>query len=212
MRVQRVLTESDGALLAIGHGTGSTRAADAARMALASPLLETGLQDAKGVLLTITGRHDLALAEINEAAAIVAQAADPVATIIFGAVIDPRLENEVKLTLVATGSDRPHRQLHGGAGPRGGPPPPDPTLTTETVIAADQCRRLSHDRTRQAKPSASAPPTSTRSAEKAGRKPATEVQRESLSTRAGAKSASEVGAERLDGLRNLSSTLHHTCW
>jgi hypothetical protein len=95
--------ESGAALMAIGRGTGETRAADAARMAISSPLLDYSMEGARGVLLNITGGNDLALSEINEAAEIVQQAADPEANIIFGAVIDPRLENEVKITVIATG-------------------------------------------------------------------------------------------------------------
>jgi cell division protein FtsZ len=103
--VKSVMSESGAALMAIGRGTGETRASDAARMAISSPLLDINMEGAKGVLLNITGGPDLALSEINEAADIVAQAADPDANIIFGAVIDPRLENEVKITVIATGFD-----------------------------------------------------------------------------------------------------------
>jgi cell division protein FtsZ len=103
--VKSIMADSGGALMAIGHGTGETRAQDAARMAISSPLLDLSMDGAKGVLLNITGGNDLALSEINEAADVVAQAADPEANIIFGAVIDPRLENEVKITVIATGFD-----------------------------------------------------------------------------------------------------------
>jgi cell division protein FtsZ len=101
--VKSIMSEAGAALMAIGRGQGETRAADAARMAISSPLLDISMEGAKGVLLNITGGSDLALSEINEAADIVAQAADPEANIIFGAVIDPRLENEVKITVIATG-------------------------------------------------------------------------------------------------------------
>src|SRR5919199_961292 len=103
--VKSIMAESGGALMAIGRGTGETRAQDAARMAISSPLLDISMEGAKGVLLNITGGNDLALSEINEAADVVAQAADPEAEIIFGAVIDPKLENEVKITVIATGFD-----------------------------------------------------------------------------------------------------------
>lgn len=103
--VKTIMSEPGAALMAIGRGTGETRAADAARMAIASPLLDVSMEGAKGVLLNITGGNDLALSEINEAAEIVAEAADPEANIIFGAVIDPRLENELKITVIATGFD-----------------------------------------------------------------------------------------------------------
>jgi cell division protein FtsZ len=101
-------------------------------MAISSPLLDISMEGARGVLLNITGGTDLALSEINEAADVVAQAADPEANIIFGAVIDPRLENEVKITVIATGFDvsqrpgqRPlpqfrRRPSYGGSGTEGG--------------------------------------------------------------------------------------------
>jgi len=103
--VKSIMQDSGGALMAIGRGTGDTRAQDAARMAISSPLLDVSMDGAKGVLLNITGGTDLALSEINEAADVVAQAADPEANIIFGAVIDPRLDNEIKITVIATGFD-----------------------------------------------------------------------------------------------------------
>ena len=103
--VKSIMSNSGGALMAIGHGSGDTRAQDAARMAISSPLLDISMDGARGVLLNITGGTDLALTEINEAAEVVAQAADPEANIIFGAVIDPRLENEIKITVIATGFD-----------------------------------------------------------------------------------------------------------
>lgn len=103
--VKSIMSESGAALMAIGRGTGETRAADAARMAISSPLLDLSMEGARGVLLNITGGNDLALSEINEAAEIVSQAADAEANFIFGAVIDPRLENEVKITVIATGFD-----------------------------------------------------------------------------------------------------------
>src|SRR6266702_2491441 len=108
--VKSIMQDSGGALMAIGRGTGDTRAQDAARMAISSPLLDVSMDGAKGVLLNITGGTDLALSEINEAADVIAQAADPEANIIFGAVIDPKLDNEIKLTVIATGFDVNPRQ------------------------------------------------------------------------------------------------------
>jgi cell division protein FtsZ len=112
--VKSIMSDSGGALMAIGRGTGETRAQDAARMAISSPLLDISMEGAKGVLLNITGGADLALSEISEAADVIAQSADPEAQIIFGAVIDPKLDNEVKITVIATGFDvmqRPQRTL-----------------------------------------------------------------------------------------------------
>ncbi len=111
--VKSIMSDSGGALMAIGRGTGDTRAQDAARMAISSPLLDISMEGAHGVLLNITGGTDLALSEISDAADVIAQAADPEASIIFGAVIDPNIENEVRITVIATGfdvSERPARQ------------------------------------------------------------------------------------------------------
>src|SRR6266702_4781289 len=112
--VKSIMSDSGGALMAIGHGSGETRAGDAARMAISSPLLDISMEGAKGVLLNITGGSDLALSEISEAAEVVAQAADPEASIIFGAVIDPKLENEIKITVIATGFDVSQRAQQRG--------------------------------------------------------------------------------------------------
>ena len=112
--VKAIMSDSGGALMAIGRGTGETRAQDAARLAISSPLLDISMDGAKGVLLNITGGSDLALSEISDAADVVAQAADPEATIIFGAVIDPRIENEVRITVIATGFEVGERQRSPG--------------------------------------------------------------------------------------------------
>ena len=90
--VKTIMSEAGSALMAIGRGTGENRAADAARMAISSPLLDVSMEGARGVLLNITGGGDLALNEINEAAEVIREAADPEANIIFGAVIDPRMQ------------------------------------------------------------------------------------------------------------------------
>jgi cell division protein FtsZ len=103
--VKTIMSEAGSALMAIGRGTGDNRAADAARAAISSPLLDISMEGARGVLLNITGGPDLTLNEINEAAEIIRQAADPEANIIFGAVVDPRMQDEVKLTVIATGFD-----------------------------------------------------------------------------------------------------------
>jgi cell division protein FtsZ len=89
--------------MGIGFGSGDTRAADAARDAVASPLLETSIDGARGILFNITGGTDLTLHEVNEAAEIVRASADKDANIIFGTVIDEKMSGEVKITVVATG-------------------------------------------------------------------------------------------------------------
>jgi cell division protein FtsZ len=92
--------------MGIGSASGENRSAEAARLAISSPLLETSIEGARGVLLNITGGSSLGLFEVNEAAEIISQAADPEANIIFGAVIDERMEDEVRVTVIATGFDQ----------------------------------------------------------------------------------------------------------
>ena len=91
------------AWMAIGHGTGPDRAVKAAEEAVASPLLEVSIEGAKGVIFNVTGGADLTLAEVHEASEVITRYADPDANIIFGTVTDPKLENEIKLTVIATG-------------------------------------------------------------------------------------------------------------
>ena len=101
--VKAVMSGQGAALMGIGFGSGDQRAADAARDAVASPLLETSIDGARGILLNITGGTDLTLHEVNEAAEIVRGSADKDANIIFGTVIDEKMSGEVKITVVATG-------------------------------------------------------------------------------------------------------------
>src|ERR1700694_155931 len=101
--VKAVMSGQGAALMGIGFGSGDQRAADAARDAVASPLLETSIDGARGILLNITGGTDLTLHEVNEAAEIVRSSADKDANIIFGTVIDEKMSGEVKITVVATG-------------------------------------------------------------------------------------------------------------
>ena len=101
--VKTIMTEQGEALMGIGIGEGENRAADAAKMAINSPLLETSIDGAKGILLNISGSSDLSIFEVNEAAEIISDAADPDANIIFGSVIDESLGDKVQITVVATG-------------------------------------------------------------------------------------------------------------
>ncbi|HZK25276.1 MAG TPA: cell division protein FtsZ [Oscillospiraceae bacterium] len=103
--VKTIMKETGAALMGIGVASGDNRTVEAAKAAIASPLLETSIDGARGVLLNITGSADLGLFEVNEAADIVAEAADPDANIIFGAVIDESLQDEVRVTVIATGFD-----------------------------------------------------------------------------------------------------------
>ena len=91
------------ALLGIGMGTGERRAIEAAERAVSSPLLETSMEGARSILLSITGGPDLSLWEVNESAKAVAEAAHPDANIIFGAMVDDKLEDHVWVTVIATG-------------------------------------------------------------------------------------------------------------
>jgi cell division protein FtsZ len=101
--VKTIMANAGSALMAIGAGTGETRATDAAKSAVASPLLDIAIEGAKGILFNITGGEDLTLFEVNEAAEIITKAADPDANIMIGAVIDPRMQDAVRITVIATG-------------------------------------------------------------------------------------------------------------
>ncbi len=103
--VVAIMKHSGIAHMGVGRATGEKRAEDAVRAAIASPLLETSIDGARGVLLNITGGMDLGLFEINSAAALVKEAADPDANIIFGAAIDESLKDEILITVIATGFD-----------------------------------------------------------------------------------------------------------
>src|SRR5690348_288411 len=100
-----VMSGAGSALMGIGAARGENRARNAAEIAIASPLLEASMEGAHGVLLSIYGGSDLGLFEINDAASLVAEAAHPDANIIFGAVIDDTLGDEVKVTVIAAGFD-----------------------------------------------------------------------------------------------------------
>ncbi len=110
--VRTIMSEAGNALLGIGMARGENRAIDAALQAVASPLLETSMEGAKSILLSITGGADLSLWEVNEAAKAVSEAAHPDANIIFGALIDEKLDDQVWVTVVATGYSDPGRSRH----------------------------------------------------------------------------------------------------
>jgi cell division protein FtsZ len=113
--VRTIMSDAGNALLGIGMGTGERRAIDAAEQAVASPLLETSMEGARSILLSITGGSDISLWEVNEAAKAVAEAAHPDANIIFGAMVDEKLgDDQVWVTVVATGfGERPRRREEG---------------------------------------------------------------------------------------------------
>src|SRR5690349_20470635 len=122
--VKSVMSEAGSALMGIGSARGDDRAVAAAEMAISSPLLEASIDGARGVLLSISGGSDLGLFEINEAAQLVSEAAHPEANIIFGAVIDDALGDEVRVTVIAAGFD-------------GGQPP----ARRENVLGANTAKR-----------------------------------------------------------------------
>ncbi|MFD9427248.1 MULTISPECIES: cell division protein FtsZ [unclassified Streptomyces] len=122
--VKSVMSEAGSALMGIGSARGDDRAVAAAEMAISSPLLEASIDGARGVLLSISGGSDLGLFEINEAAQLVSEAAHPEANIIFGAVIDDALGDEVRVTVIAAGFD-------------GGQPP----TRRENVLGANSGKR-----------------------------------------------------------------------
>ena len=101
--VRTIMRDAGSALMGIGAATGENRAAEAARTAVSSPLLESSIDGATGILLNITGGPDLGLFEVNEAAEVVTSAADANANIIFGAVIDEAVGEEIRVTVIATG-------------------------------------------------------------------------------------------------------------
>jgi cell division protein FtsZ len=103
--VKAIMQNAGSALMGIGRGTGENRALDAARSAIDSPLLEMSIDGARGVLFNITGGKDLGMYEVDDAAKYITKAADPEARIIFGAVIDEDMDEEVKITVIATGFD-----------------------------------------------------------------------------------------------------------
>ncbi|GKU78372.1 cell division protein FtsZ [Paenibacillus sp. L3-i20] len=109
--VKTIMTERGSALMGIGVANGENRAAEAARKAIMSPLLETSIDGARGVIMNITGGSNLSLYEVNEAAEIVISASDPDVNMIFGAIIDENLNDDIKVTVIATGFEaKPNQQ------------------------------------------------------------------------------------------------------
>ncbi|WP_445152815.1 cell division protein FtsZ [Baekduia sp. Peel2402] len=129
--VRTIMSEAGAALLGIGMGVGDKRALEAAEQAVSSPLLETSMEGARSILLSITGGRDLSLWEVNEAAKAVAAAAHPDANIIFGAMVDEKLEDQVWVTVVATRyGDAPKRR---------------PTQPMEEPAGEPRVARVSHE-------------------------------------------------------------------
>lgn len=109
--VRSIMTNAGSSLMGIGTGTGENKAQVAARAAVSSPLLEINMDGARGVLFNITGGPDMSMTEVDEAARIISEAADPDANIIFGTTIDEELRDTIKITLIATGFDQTKQKL-----------------------------------------------------------------------------------------------------
>ena len=150
--VRTIMIDKGLAHMGVGRGTGDNRAQEAAKQAISSPLLETSIVGATGVLLNITGGPDLGLLEINEAAEIVQDAADPDANIIFGAVIDENIKDELRITVIATGFEsekaqrkQPEPVQHVAKVPQN--PQPTVSFTTNRDEAAATVEYQSYDET-----------------------------------------------------------------
>jgi cell division protein FtsZ len=152
--VKSVMSNAGSALMGIGSARGEDRAVAAAEMAVSSPLLEASIDGAHGVLLSIAGGSDLGLFEINEAAALVSQAAHAEANIIFGAVIDDALGDEVRVTVIAAGFDggAPKRREHGSTLRREAQP-----ATTQAEVKAAVAAMSQPDTPARPQPAQAAP-------------------------------------------------------
>lgn len=123
--VKTIMTDQGEALMGIGTASGENRAVDAAKAAISSPLLERTIDGAKGIIISVTGSDDLGLLEINEAAQIISDAADPDANIIWGTSINPEMGDEVRITVIATGFEDVKKKQDYAANARGGIAVPD---------------------------------------------------------------------------------------
>lgn len=144
--VKSVMQNAGTALMGIGYGSGENRAIEAARAAIDSPLLELAIDGATGLLFNITGGNDLSMFEVDEAAKIITEAADPDANIIFGSVINDNYTGEIKITVIATGFDEDKqkaareipaiKKVSGGSNKGGSKPTPRETLESELETPA----------------------------------------------------------------------------
>ena len=114
--IQTIMRDAGPAWMSIGFGRGEDRAKDAAQQAISNPLLDVTIDGATGVLFNITGGSDIKLSELHEAAEVIQRVVDPDANIIFGMATDLKMENEIKLTVVATGFPTPESELDSDAG------------------------------------------------------------------------------------------------
>jgi cell division protein FtsZ len=138
--VKAVMANAGSALMGIGQAAGENKAIEAAKTAINSPLLEMSIEGARGILFTITGGPNLGMNDVNEAAKIITSSADEEAKIIFGAVIDPKLKDEIKITVVATGFDGRN------TGPRELGSLNERAYTPNTFISEEEKREQSKDK------------------------------------------------------------------
>jgi cell division protein FtsZ len=117
--VKAIMLGAGTSLMGEGRASGKTRARDAALAALSSPLLDVGVERATGIVWNITGPPDMSLFEVNEAAEIIYELVDPQANLIFGAVVDPKMSQEVQITLIATGFGKRTGGVGGAVGSMG---------------------------------------------------------------------------------------------
>lgn len=129
--VRTIMSDAGSSLMGIGSGNGENRAQIAARAAISSPLLEISMDGARGVLFNIVGGQDLTMTEVDEAAKIISNAADPDANIIFGATIDENMKGELRITVVATGFDQAKQRLQQFVVQQ-----PEPEVVQPSVVAA----------------------------------------------------------------------------
>lgn len=127
--IKTIMKDAGSAFMGIGMGVGENRAQAAARSAIASPLLEISIDGAKGILFTITGGPDLTMAEVDEAAKIISEKADADANIIFGATVDEKLIDQLKITVIATGFDETRAQMARFIAP---------TVSTKTAVPSEE--------------------------------------------------------------------------
>jgi cell division protein FtsZ len=138
--VKAIMSNAGSALMGIGRASGDDRAVQAAQQAIESPLIEVSIDGAKGVLFNVTGGYDMSMSEIQEAAEIITSAVSPDANIIFGATLKPELEDELIITVIATGFDSAY--FHEQAAQLETPtssntPAPKPVVADEAVNAID---------------------------------------------------------------------------
>lgn len=145
--VRAIMADRGSALMGIGRGHGDNRAADAAKAAIASPLLEVSIDGAKGILFTISGGSNLGMYEVSEAAKVITESADSGAKVIFGAIIDEGMKDEVKVTVVATGFEgRPglkNRAIIAAGNLRSPAVNPTPTPAAKPTFTPEPLERLS---------------------------------------------------------------------